>query len=127
MEFLFNSNGVNNEIDGKEIESLDPFYQDYLLVNEAIGAEVFQFTLNGLSNLQVEGLFIQTNKFESSFTFATKIIFAKVNGTSGYKLKWNLGIFKFDAQGELFCDICKFSLNFLLFYLSLKTFKLQLS
>jgi hypothetical protein len=107
---MFKSNG--SEIYGKEFELLDPFYQEYLLIKESLGAEVFQFTFNGLSNLQTDGLFIQENKFDDSFTIATKITFPSVNGTGDYKLKWQLGFFNFDADGELACEISKIEFSF---------------
>jgi hypothetical protein len=110
MDFMFTLN--SSEIYGKEFECLDPFYQDYLLIEKlSLKAEAFGFNTKGYSNQKIDELWVEKNSFDDSFTIATKITFPLLNGKGDYKLKWQLGFFNFDAEGDYVCEMCKILLK----------------
>lgn len=105
-ELLFGSHHVINVTEF----CMDPYYIDNLVVENALTeeSEVFQATLNGLSNHRIEGVFVMQNDYEDSFLIATKIYMPWMNSTGEYRFKCYFGIFSFDSSGEYYIEMCEF-------------------
>lgn len=88
---------------------LDPFYQEHLSIDGILGseAEAFQYQLTGMSNFHIYGIFIAKDIYQDSFLIASKALIPRAVGIGNYKLKYNLGVFNFDANGVIYGELCK--------------------
>lgn len=98
---------IGNVTNGKHVKSFDPLYFEHEIVSETMGAELRNFTMSGHSKSTSKDFKCIKNDTENSFSIIGTSIVPKVNGFGKYILKCELGIFHFNAEGNITTESCE--------------------